>query len=329
MPPKRKAAFDDRTFGPQPVELKRFRVNPITVILPNKDNKKVSRKAVELMIPIRDVLYGHEQLSKQEKDEIWREISANDKQKIKLNYNLHEDETFATDVLSKVIHFVEMKAYGESAEAYRTWLEIVTRGTTEADESAKYALAVLQAADYLGAAAIYNDIIHELHFSKDCLLMFQTLLDMSAELPVHVLLSTLRYNVYRSDQFTPGVENHIETVHLVQNARYLYSGRVLTATMPKFANFTKLRIVICDQEVKIDVGEEAFSNCAQLIRCTIPQIGHIIGAYAFHACSSLRRFTIPEGVTAIGDSAFEGCTSLKTLAIPDSVTAIGDSAFEG
>ncbi|MGD0813890.1 MAG: leucine-rich repeat domain-containing protein [Verrucomicrobiota bacterium] len=52
-----------------------------------------------------------------------------------------------------------------------------------------------------------------------------------------------------------------------------------------------------------------------------------IGLNAFYECSNVTRVTIPGSITSIGNSAFEFCSSLTNVTIPESVTRIGDFAF--
>lgn len=53
-----------------------------------------------------------------------------------------------------------------------------------------------------------------------------------------------------------------------------------------------------------------------------------IAREAFKECKELTKVTIPEGVTQIGQSAFEECTALVTANIPEGVVTIGQEAFK-
>ena len=78
-----------------------------------------------------------------------------------------------------------------------------------------------------------------------------------------------------------------------------------------------------------NIGEFAFSYCANLTSVTIPDGVTSIGDSAFARCESLTSVTIPDSVTSVGDCAFIGCKSLTSVTIPDSVTSIGGEAFWG
>ena len=75
------------------------------------------------------------------------------------------------------------------------------------------------------------------------------------------------------------------------------------------------------------IGEEAFSDCDNLISVTIPDSVTSIGGRAFFDCGKLTSIVIPNSVTSIGEAAFERCSGLTSITIPDSVTSIGARAF--
>ena len=85
-----------------------------------------------------------------------------------------------------------------------------------------------------------------------------------------------------------------------------------------------------DKEVTVIV-ENAFINCANLKRITIPDSVTSIGNSAFSGCRSLASVVFGENsqLTSIGNCAFIGCGGLTSITIPDSVTSIGSGAFYG
>ncbi len=76
-----------------------------------------------------------------------------------------------------------------------------------------------------------------------------------------------------------------------------------------------------------ELPDEAFLNCSNLTKVTLPDGLTSIGSNAFSGCKALTQFTIPDGVTSIGSMAFMGCTSLTSIIVPESVTSIGMLAF--
>lgn len=79
----------------------------------------------------------------------------------------------------------------------------------------------------------------------------------------------------------------------------------------------------------VNIGANAFYDCASLTSVTIPDSVINIRDYAFNNCTSLASVTIPSSVTSIGDNVFAWCTSLTSITIPSSVISIGNYAFAG
>lgn len=77
------------------------------------------------------------------------------------------------------------------------------------------------------------------------------------------------------------------------------------------------------------VGEYAFRGCVNLTELEIAEGVEAISDYAFNGCSALRRAVIPEGVCEIGNFAFEKCIALESLYLPDSIQFMGGRAFDG
>ncbi|MDE6008987.1 MAG: leucine-rich repeat domain-containing protein, partial [Muribaculaceae bacterium] len=113
-----------------------------------------------------------------------------------------------------------------------------------------------------------------------------------------------------------------------------------------------------------ELGNNAFSACANLNSIYIPESVNYIGEWAFYNCLRLTSISIPNAVTYIGDYAFLNCSGLtkaefasiehfcsikignfysnplyyahtlyingeevKEVTIPEAVTSIGDYAF--
>ena len=76
------------------------------------------------------------------------------------------------------------------------------------------------------------------------------------------------------------------------------------------------------------IGENAFSNCRELLSIGIPNSVLSIGNYAFEDCISLTSVTIPNSVFRLGECCFNGCYGLTSLTIGNSVRDIGNSSFQ-
>ena len=80
-------------------------------------------------------------------------------------------------------------------------------------------------------------------------------------------------------------------------------------------------------ESVINIGENAFLDCENIIDITIPDSVVSIGEYAFNRCTRLENIVISDNVTNIDSGTFEGCSNLASITIPDGVTIIGGHAF--
>ena len=61
------------------------------------------------------------------------------------------------------------------------------------------------------------------------------------------------------------------------------------------------------------IGEQAFSDSAQLTKLVIPETTITIGTRAFYGCTGLTEFTIPASVTSIGNQIFYKAENLVTV----------------
>ncbi len=77
------------------------------------------------------------------------------------------------------------------------------------------------------------------------------------------------------------------------------------------------------------IANNAFRECANLVKISIPASVTSIGEYAFNSCSKLTTVTIESNsqLTTIGGYSFQNCSSLQGITIPASVTSIGSAAF--
>ena len=71
------------------------------------------------------------------------------------------------------------------------------------------------------------------------------------------------------------------------------------------------------------IGQEAFSNCEQLSRLSLPSTLITIESSAFNNCRRLAGITIPASVKTIGSNALSGCYNLETIEVAE-----GNEAYE-
>ena len=75
------------------------------------------------------------------------------------------------------------------------------------------------------------------------------------------------------------------------------------------------------------IGKQAFEDCDNLAKITIPNSVTSLGTHVFLDSDILTDVTFGTGITEIPQNAFEHCDALKKLVIPYRVTSIGSNAF--
>lgn len=100
-----------------------------------------------------------------------------------------------------------------------------------------------------------------------------------------------------------------------------YAGSLVAADIPNTINGLPVT----------SIGTNAFYNCTNLVRVTIPDSVTNIGNSAFDSCVNLSTIIIGNNVRTIGDYAFNNCNGpdlwQNSVIIPNSVTTIGNFAF--
>lgn len=96
-----------------------------------------------------------------------------------------------------------------------------------------------------------------------------------------------------------------------------------------FSNCTDLtRVTIPDSVTSI--GSSAFSDCSSMTSIIIPDsVVSFSDGYTFSGCSSLTSVVLPMSITEIARDMFYNCSSLTSIVLPAGITNIGISAFEG
>lgn len=134
---------------------------------------------------------------------------------------------------------------------------------------------------------------------------------------------------------------------------YTYNTSSKIATVVKGENYNELKIVSIPSTIPVEgteypvkaiagrafsstpitsveiadgletIGQEAFSNCEQLSRISLPSTLVTIESSAFNNCRRLAGITIPASVKTIGNNALSGCYNLETIEVAD-----GNEAYE-
>lgn len=77
----------------------------------------------------------------------------------------------------------------------------------------------------------------------------------------------------------------------------------------------------------VGIGNEAFSNCHNLIDIEFSTNLREIGFHSFWCCSSLAKVNLPDSLLIIGEGAFAGCKKLETINYSSNLKEIGYAAF--
>ena len=75
------------------------------------------------------------------------------------------------------------------------------------------------------------------------------------------------------------------------------------------------------------LGYRAFVDCTSLESVSLPSTLKVLKCYAFERCTSLKRIEVPYGITDVQQVTFSGCSSLTEVLLPDSIKTIDYQAF--
>ena len=77
------------------------------------------------------------------------------------------------------------------------------------------------------------------------------------------------------------------------------------------------------------IAADAFCECKNLKKVTVPEGITSFGYRAFVDCTSLESISLPSTLKELGNNSFQGCTSLKSIELPYGVTSIPLHSFAG
>lgn len=92
-----------------------------------------------------------------------------------------------------------------------------------------------------------------------------------------------------------------------------------------FSNNSIIRTVTIPNSV-LEIETNAFVNCSNLIKVSLPESMHYINDCAFMG-TGITEIVLPKNLTTIEQGLFCNCKSLKNIAIPSSVECIENMAF--
>ncbi len=75
------------------------------------------------------------------------------------------------------------------------------------------------------------------------------------------------------------------------------------------------------------IGHQAFSGCAKLEACCLPDGLQELGRWAFSHCPSLADISLPDSISVMYDHAFCGCSALRQIRFPANMTNIPAGTF--
>ncbi len=77
----------------------------------------------------------------------------------------------------------------------------------------------------------------------------------------------------------------------------------------------------------VAIGDDAFTRCVNLSKCTFTNNVSKIGARALKGCTSLTSLSLPTSLSVISEEMIQGCTNLTKVVIGSKVTIIEKFAF--
>lgn len=96
-----------------------------------------------------------------------------------------------------------------------------------------------------------------------------------------------------------------------------------------FYNSGLSSLIFSENSCMVEIGDDAFRGCQNLIHLDIPNSVTTIGKGAFINCINLESISLPNELLVIPNVCFSGCTKLESLIIPNKVTSISLGAIEG
>ena len=103
-------------------------------------------------------------------------------------------------------------------------------------------------------------------------------------------------------------------------------GKLLSVTNRDLLLRLKTPSDIGDIQI-LEIGENAFSGCENLVNLDISEPVEEIGKSAFEGCLGLRGLSLPDSLYFIGKAAFRNCPRLESVKLPSSLEELGAESF--
>ena len=144
-------------------------------------------------------------------------------------------------------------------------------------------------------------------------------------IPETIVYDGKMYTVTAVGSYAFNCQNDLQSIYVPRTVTTIEANAAIKAE-----NLN--RVNVADQSQLVNIGSQAFQDCASLKRFTFDgsttQMSSIDNA-AFKNCKALEtvKWMGESTIKSIGGSAFYGCSVLNNVELPNSVLSIGNSAF--
>lgn len=141
-------------------------------------------------------------------------------------------------------------------------------------------------------------------------------------------------NIIGSWDISATSEDSVQAI-LTSNGVLTISGKgkmssewTLKNTAPWYNNRQKIKEINIGYGIT-NIGQDAFLNCDNLKKVSLPKTLIKIEGYVFHNCKSLTNIEIPSSVTNVNMGVFYNCVELKDVEFGNGISYLGEKIFFG
>ena len=144
-------------------------------------------------------------------------------------------------------------------------------------------------------------------------------------IPETIVYDGKMYTVTAVGSYAFNCQNDLQSIYVPRTVTTVESNAAIKAE-----NLN--RVSVADQSQLVNIGSQAFQDCASLKRFTFEGSTTLMSSIdnaAFKNCKALEtvKWMGESTIKSIGGSAFYGCSVLNNVELPNSVLSIGNSAF--